>query len=611
MRRLRCTLCGSDYTGDDNDVGIIKCLDARCLSYFIADQAADFALVGSDKAAGIFDLRAELRQAYIDGRFDDMKTLSTEILVMLPADFIAGLCFAIAEKAQNGNGRMFESVLLSDDERTPEEANTAFALALRYMTLPDVPTVASFIQNHFDTDAQSDKMRALDEVAAGLETVIEEPKATDPEAIYEEPEFAFEEPDIYEPETAFEESEAPEPDEAFEEPYVNETETAFDEPEVPEPETAFVESYLIEPETVFEEPDVQEPEEVFEEPYVIEPETVFEEPEVPEPETVFEEPEVPESETAFEEPEAIEFETVINEPEEIEPKTVFEEPEVNVSEADEPEKAIEINEADELSYWLAMARLSVEDGKFSKALKLIKRELAQNPESGEAYMLKLLCDMRATSEEKLAKRDTDFTITPEYKLAMKYSTPAEKALYQSVADKYNARRERAREREYRAAVSLMKRAAHSKDPKEAAAMFASAASMFDAISDFRDSAQRAALCRDDFSDGAEPDSLIKPVVYDRRRSDDAAIDTYFAKKIVTPNARDSSLYEKSDAQTARQQPQPDDSDDDDEVTFADKLFSVLGALILSALCFALLVIGLLVLEERGIVSFDWLREMFG
>ena len=134
---------------------------------------------------------------------------------------------------------------------------------------------------------------------------------------------------------------------------------------------------------------------------------------------------------------------------------------------------------------LKRAYIMIEDSEWQKADELLERVLDQNPECAEAYLGKLMIDLKVNKRENLATLDKLFEDNNNYQKIMRY---CDDALRDEVNGYINAITETINNKKYTNALEQMKQAKTSND-------FLIAAGLFDEIKDYRDSDSLANECQ--------------------------------------------------------------------------------------------------------------------
>lgn len=135
---------------------------------------------------------------------------------------------------------------------------------------------------------------------------------------------------------------------------------------------------------------------------------------------------------------------------------------------------------------LKRAYIMIEDSEWQKADELLERVLDQNPECAEAYLGKLMIDLKVNKRENLATLDKLFEDNNNYQKIMRY---CDDALRDEVNGYINAITETINNKKYTNALEQMKQAKTSND-------FLIAAGLFEEIKDYRDSGSLAKECRE-------------------------------------------------------------------------------------------------------------------
>ena len=135
---------------------------------------------------------------------------------------------------------------------------------------------------------------------------------------------------------------------------------------------------------------------------------------------------------------------------------------------------------------LKRAYIMIEDSEWQKADELLERVLDQNPECAEAYLGKLMIDLKVNKRENLATLDKLFEDNNNYQKIMRY---CDDALHDEVNGYINAITETINNKKYTNALEQMKQAKTSNN-------FLIAAEFFEEIKDYRDSGSLAKECRE-------------------------------------------------------------------------------------------------------------------
>lgn len=135
---------------------------------------------------------------------------------------------------------------------------------------------------------------------------------------------------------------------------------------------------------------------------------------------------------------------------------------------------------------LKRAFMLLEDAEWQKADELLERILNQNPECAEAYLGKLMIDLKVNKRENLATLDKLFEDNNNYQKIMRYCDDALRDEMKSYA---NSIIENIKGKKYTNALEQMKQAKTSND-------FLVAAGLFEEIKDYRDSSSLAKECRE-------------------------------------------------------------------------------------------------------------------
>ena len=137
---------------------------------------------------------------------------------------------------------------------------------------------------------------------------------------------------------------------------------------------------------------------------------------------------------------------------------------------------------------LRRAEMALAEGAFDAAYKLCEMALNEDPECAEAYFLELLASLRITDRAHLSDARALFDGSPYYKKAFRFG---DAALRQQLLDALYAIDARTKEKEcgaaYENAAALLASAADIPACLEAKRLFLS-------LGDYRDAAEKAALC---------------------------------------------------------------------------------------------------------------------
>ena len=143
---------------------------------------------------------------------------------------------------------------------------------------------------------------------------------------------------------------------------------------------------------------------------------------------------------------------------------------------------------DKFSPILKRAFLFCEDSQWNNANQYFEKVLDRNPENAEAYVGKLMIDLKVCRREQLGDQAEQFNLNGNFKKAYRFADDALKqeldGYLKKISDKIETRR---LDGLYSEAVSLMKRANTAEDYNEAK-------NRFSAISSWKDSAAKAKQC---------------------------------------------------------------------------------------------------------------------
>ena len=153
---------------------------------------------------------------------------------------------------------------------------------------------------------------------------------------------------------------------------------------------------------------------------------------------------------------------------------------------DREQTTVEVSNNAPYASLLKRAYIMIEDSEWQKADELLERVLDQNPECAEAYLGKLMIDLKVNKRENLATLDKLFEDNNNYQKIMRY---CDDALRDEVNGYINAITETINNKKYTNALEQMKQAKTSND-------ILIAAGLFDEIKDYRDSGSLAKECRE-------------------------------------------------------------------------------------------------------------------
>ena len=151
---------------------------------------------------------------------------------------------------------------------------------------------------------------------------------------------------------------------------------------------------------------------------------------------------------------------------------------------DREQTTVEVSNNAPYASLLKRAYIMIEDSEWQKADELLERVLDQNPECAEAYLGKLMIDLKVNKRENLATLDKLFEDNNNYQKIMRY---CDDALRDEVNGYINAITETINNKKYTNALEQMKQAKTSND-------ILIAAGLFDEIKDYRDSGSLAKEC---------------------------------------------------------------------------------------------------------------------
>ena len=139
---------------------------------------------------------------------------------------------------------------------------------------------------------------------------------------------------------------------------------------------------------------------------------------------------------------------------------------------------------------LKRAFMFLEDGEFDRADEFCEQVLNQDPENAEAYLGKLMAELKVSKQEELANCDQPFDDNNNYNKVMRFADEKLSQTLQGFLLHINERNENARlERLYREADVAMKNAATEQHCERAA-------EKFEQIASYKDSSERAEACRE-------------------------------------------------------------------------------------------------------------------
>lgn len=81
-----------------------------------------------------------------------------------------------------------------------------------------------------------------------------------------------------------------------------------------------------------------------------------------------------------------------------------------------------MNDFEAINNKVRLLYIKIEDAEFDKAYELAENILLSNPENPDAYIAKLLCELKCHSLKELESVDVDFSSNPNFKRAMMYSS---------------------------------------------------------------------------------------------------------------------------------------------------------------------------------------------
>lgn len=81
-----------------------------------------------------------------------------------------------------------------------------------------------------------------------------------------------------------------------------------------------------------------------------------------------------------------------------------------------------MNDFEAINNKVKLLYIKIEDAEFDKAYEVAENILLSNPENPDAYIAKLLCELKCHSLKELESVDVDFSSNPNFKRAMMYSS---------------------------------------------------------------------------------------------------------------------------------------------------------------------------------------------
>ena len=143
---------------------------------------------------------------------------------------------------------------------------------------------------------------------------------------------------------------------------------------------------------------------------------------------------------------------------------------------------------------LRRAFLFLEDGDWASADEYCEKVLDLDPESGEAYLGKMMSELKIRRRELLPEQEERFDNNPQYKKVLRFGSAQLQEELKSATKAINERAERKRlSIAYKKAASLFTGAKAKED-------YLAAAEAFDAIGDFEDAKERAKACREKYDE---------------------------------------------------------------------------------------------------------------
>ncbi len=169
---------------------------------------------------------------------------------------------------------------------------------------------------------------------------------------------------------------------------------------------------------------------------------------------------------------------------------------------DEPKNAVNETvvggEKASIAPLLKRAFMFLEDGNWDEADSYCEKVLDQDPENAEAYLGKLMAELRVRRQEDLANRDKPFGDSNNYKKAIRFGDESLASALKGYSNHIIERNENnRRNRIYDDAVSAMRAASTEKEYKSAAAAFAPIVGFKDTDVLIKQSLEKAEVCRKD------------------------------------------------------------------------------------------------------------------
>ena len=135
------------------------------------------------------------------------------------------------------------------------------------------------------------------------------------------------------------------------------------------------------------------------------------------------------------------------------------------------------------------AFMYLEDGDFAKADELYEQVLNRNPRKAEAYVGKLLTELKLKKRKELAECNEPFDGSSNYEKAMRFADDELKAELAGYINQINTRNENTRKQE------IYDKAKRMMDSARKSGEYTKAAELFSSITDFGDAEAQAAICR--------------------------------------------------------------------------------------------------------------------
>ncbi len=148
------------------------------------------------------------------------------------------------------------------------------------------------------------------------------------------------------------------------------------------------------------------------------------------------------------------------------------------------------NHASETAPLLRRAHMFLEDGEFAKADECCEQVLNREPENAEAYLVKLMVDLKIKTREALKTHAQPPESSRYYEKILRYAAPTlRREMVDCNESIKNRNEEAARQRAYKEAVAAMEAA-------DSEGAYAQAAAMWERLADYRDARERARTCRE-------------------------------------------------------------------------------------------------------------------